>query len=410
MQPNRKVSIVAGITLSLGLGLLSLPAVFGESSAMLAAQSGVPINSNTIADIAERSSPAIVNLEMRKKLNMNASALGLPPGISEFFFNGQKIPLQNMFELQEPPSAEPQGNAPGAVPNSANKDKAAPPVPLSEKHDTATGFVIRPDGYIITNAHAVGGQDNIRVTLQDNRTLDAKVVGIDYFSDLAVIKVDANNLSTLPWGKSSSLRPGEFAVAIGSPLGYDHTVTLGIISAVGRSVTDVNGNINFIQTDAAINPGNSGGPLLNMNGEVVGVNTAILKVAQNIGFSIPADVAKEVAEELIKSGEIKRPWLGVKMADLDDAYIKGSGLAAGTKGVLIRGFIQGSPGQASGLKLNDIIQKVDGKETVHPKDVRDCVLGRKPGDVLNLIVLRNNAVQSVTVSVGTYPKQVNPIR
>jgi S1-C subfamily serine protease len=232
-------------------------------------------------------------------------------------------------------------------------------------------------------------------------------VGIDHFSDLAVGKIDAKDLPTLPWGKSSNLRPGEFAIAIGSPLGYDHTVTLGIISAVGRTVTDVNGNINFIQTDAAINPGNSGGPLLNMAGNVVGVNTAIRLGAQNIGFSIPADIAQNVATEIIEKGKIDRPWLGVTMAEVDDAYIKGAGLAAGTKGAVIRGFIQGSPGQASGLKLSDVIEKIDGKEVHNPKDVREYVMSRHSGDVLHFIVLRNNAVEAISVSVGTYPHQIN---
>ncbi|MBX9687928.1 MAG: PDZ domain-containing protein, partial [Candidatus Obscuribacterales bacterium] len=171
--------------------------------------------------------------------------------------------------------------------------------------------------------------------------------------------------------------------------------------------SDVNGNINFIQTDAAINPGNSGGPLLNLDGEVVGVNTAIRRWAQNIAYSIPADIAKNVAEELINSGKISRPWLGVQMSELDEAYLKGSGLAPGTKGVLIRGFVQGSPGQASGLKLNDIIQKIDGKEMSQPKDVKDYVQSRKSGDILNFIVLRNNEVQTLAVNVGSYPKKIN---
>lgn len=352
----------------------------------------VELSSNSIADIAEESAPAVVNLEMIRKIPLG----GLPgggmlkgfPGGLEYFFGGKKI-----------------------TPHGEEEDGGGGPGPFQEKHDTASGFIIRADGYILTNAHAVKDQDTIKVTLNDKRTFEAKVVGVDYFSDLAVVKIDAKgDLPCLQMGSSTSLRPGEFAIAIGSPLGYDHTVTLGIISAVGRTVTDVNGNINFIQTDAAINPGNSGGPLLNLKGEVIGVNTAIRKDAQNIGFSIPIDVAKTVAAELIDHGNIARPWLGVVMKEVDEPTSKGLGLASGTKGVLIAGFVQGSPGQAGGLKLNDVIVKIDGKDMGSPKEVKECVQAHKVGDALNFIVLRENNSQAVVVNVGTYPNQTNNLR
>jgi S1-C subfamily serine protease len=312
----------------------------------------------------------------------------------DFFFNGQRVPI-NRF-LQQPDDSD-----------DSQKSGPTPPEQLSAKPDIASGFIIRSDGYIVTNAHAVDGQDAIKVTLADKRSFDAKVVGIDQFSDLAVVKVDVKDLPTIPWGSSSALRPGEFAIAIGSPLGDDHTVTMGIISAVGRTESDVNGNINFIQTDAAINPGNSGGPLLNLNGEVVGVNTAIRKFAQNIAYSIPADIAKSVSGEIIEKGKIDRPWLGIQMSELDDAYIKGTGLPNETQGVLIKGFVQGSPGQASGLKLNDIIEKINGKDMHIPKDVKEFVQSRKSGEILNFIVLRDKQVQAVPVNVGSYPRNFN---
>lgn len=396
MQPKRRKTRFAILSLAFSLGLL-LPAGF---VAQAADQRLIPFAGNTIADIAEKSSPAVVHLEMRHKISM-----GMPAGLSpmmDFFFNGQKIPIP--FDINEDDPGGPKGNP--------KNPKSVPSLPeaMSSKPDIASGFIIRPDGYIVTNAHAVEGQDNIKVTLYDKRSFDAKVIGVDAFSDLAVVKIDAKDLPTLPWGSSSTLRPGEFAVAIGSPLGDDHTVTMGIISAVGRTESDVNGNINFIQTDAAINPGNSGGPLLNLNGEVVGVNTAIRKFAQNIAYSIPADVAKTVSTEIISKGQIVRPWLGVQMAELDENYIKGTGLPADTKGVLIKGFIQGSPGQASGLKLNDIIQKIDGKEMNLPKEVKEYVQSRKSGDILNFIVLRNSQVQAVTVNVGVFPKTMTGAR
>jgi S1-C subfamily serine protease len=165
---------------------------------------------------------------------------------------------------------------------------------------------------------------------------------------------------------------------------------------------DVNGNINFIQTDAAINPGNSGGPLLNLAGEVIGVNTAIRRDAQNIGFSIPIDVAKDVTESLIASGKILRPWLGLKMHELDESYAKSLGIPGNTKGVVIVGFVENSPASNAGLELGDVIQKIDGKETPNAKDIKDYVQSRKVSDTLHFLVLRKGGVQSVAVNVGDY--------
>lgn len=389
---------------------------------------------NTIADVAEKAAPGVVNIEIINKVPFpNISGLGgmklpdslggmklpealgglkLPEGTNaqdlfgmmQFFLNGQKMSPEQFGLTPSTPStpATPQA-AEGAPPDAAGKI-AQVPKNFYEKRDTASGFIVRPDGYIVTNAHVVGGKNNeIRITLNDKRVLTGRVVGIDHFSDLAVVKVDATNLPTLPMGTSTGLRPGEFVVAIGSPLGYDHTVTLGIVSAIGRTMIDGNGNINFIQTDAAINPGNSGGPLLNLKGEVVGVNTAIHARAQNIGFSIPVDVAKSVATELIATGTIKRPWLGIKMRELDEVTRKTLGVPTDTKGVLIDGFVLNSPGQAAGLKTGDVIQNIDGKAITTPKEVKDYVLSRKVSDTLNIAILRNNAPTTVAVSVGTYP-------
>lgn len=343
---------------------------------------GVSLGGETIADIASATAPAVVNIEVDQQVS--AAGLGMPffgnmPGGMEFFFNGQRV--------------TPGGNG-------------KPNLPKIEKHNTGSGFIVRPDGYILTNAHVVRGANKIKVTLNDKRTFAGKVVGTDSFSDLAVVKIDATDLPTLKMGNSADLRPGEFAVAIGSPLGFDHTVTLGIISAVGRSVTDVNGNINFIQTDAAINPGNSGGPLLNLKGEVVGVNTAIQANAQNIGFSIPVDIAKNVTEDLIANKKILRPWLGLAMSDLDETMAKSLGLSPSTKGVVVAQVIDGSPAQSGGLERGDIIQKIDGKEMLAPKEVQEYVRAHKVSDTLNFFVLHNGAPKAVAVNIGQYPDKV----
>lgn len=375
------------------------------------------LGTNTIADIAEKAAPGVVNIEIINKVPFpSIGGLGgmkLPEGLGGLGgLGGLKLPegtnAQDLFGMMQfflngqQINPEQLGIKPGD--GTTDKQAQAPKKEFYEKRDTASGFIVRPDGYIVTNAHVVGGKNNeIKITLNDKRVLIGKAVGIDHFSDLAVVKVDATNLPTLPMGTSTGLRPGEFVVAIGSPLGYDHTVTLGIISAIGRTVMDVNGNINFIQTDAAINPGNSGGPLLNLKGEVVGVNTAIHARAQNIGFSIPIDVAKNVANELIANGVIRRPWLGIKMRELDESSLKSVGLPADTKGVLIAGFVPNSPGQAAGLKTGDVIQKIDGKMISTAKDVKDYVLSRKVSDTLNISILRNNAATTLAVNVGTYP-------
>jgi len=328
---------------------------------------------------------AVVNIEVDQKVANPLASFpgfrGLPFGGNgqfEFFFNGRRV---------QPGQRGRRGNR----------------LPQMEKHNTGSGVIVDSDGYILTNAHVVRGASKIKVSLADKRTFEGKVIGTDSFSDLAVIKVDAQGLPTAKLGTSKSLRPGEFAIAIGSPLGFDHTVTLGIISAVGRSVTDVNGNINFIQTDAAINPGNSGGPLLNLQGEVVGINTAIQANAQNIGFSIPVDIAKEVSDQLIANKKIIRPWLGIAMQDMDETMAKSLGYPAETRGVVIAQVIDGSPAQAAGLKRGDVIQKVDGKDVAEGKDVQSYVRSHKVDEVLNFFVLRNNKVQAVAVNIGEYP-------
>ena len=388
------VALTALVLSSNGSILGLLPASAADSASALSS-----LGANTVADIAQSAAPAVVNIEVLEtsKASNPFAGLGigglsqLPPGF-QFFFNGKQMTPQDLLGQGGGGS----GHGGGATP------KDAPQSPKFERRDTGSGFIVRPNGYIVTNAHVVKDAEKIKVTLNDKRVLTGKVIGTDYFSDLAVIKIEAENLPTLKMGTSATLRPGEFAICIGSPLGYDHTVTLGIISAVGRSVTDVNGNINFIQTDAAINPGNSGGPLLNLQGEVVGVNTAIRKDAQNIGFSIPVDIAKQVADSLIASGKILRPWLGIQMHELDEPMAKSLGVTPGTKGVAVVGFVEGSPAKSSGLELGDVIQKIDGTETPTPKEVKDYVQSRKVSDVLHFLVMRKGGIRPIAVNVGDY--------
>jgi len=343
---------------------------------------GAFFGANAVADIAEKIAPCVVNIEVDQE-TQGGPIVNFPQGFQmpgmEFFFNGQRV--------TPGPSGKIQG-------------------PKLERHNSGSGFVVRPDGYILTNAHVVRDANKIKVTMNDKRVFMGKVVGIDAYSDVAVVKIDANNLPAVSLGRSDNLRPGEFAIAIGNPVGLDHTVTLGIISGVNRQGIDVNGNVNFIQTDAAINPGNSGGPLLNLEGQVIGVNTAMQANAQNIGFSIPIDVAKSVADDLISHKSIVRPWIGIQMGVLDETTAKSLGITGDPKGVLIAGVLDGSPAQGAGLIRGDVILKIDGKDMASREAVRDYVRGHKVADTLNFFVLRNNSPMAVAVNIGKLPDQI----
>ena len=253
----------------------------------------------------------------------------------------------------------------------------------------------------------VGNADTITVTLNDKRKFKGTVVGRDKVTDLALVKIDAKDLRSARLGNSKNLKPGDFVIAIGSPLGYDHSVTLGIISALGRSLdlqnTGYEKNIQLIQTDAAINPGNSGGPLLNIHGEVIGINQAIRGDAQNIGFAIPIDLAKDISNQLMTKGTIERPYRGIYMKELDEKLAKELRLPASTKGVAIAGLAQDGPALQAGLAQSDVIQKVDGKSVVNGKDVQEIVRSHKPGETLSLLILRNGQIKPLTVKIGTYP-------
>lgn len=326
---------------------------------------------NTIAEIAKKASDSVVNIDISNKVTVSESQFD-PFGDFSFFFG-------------------PGFEAPHQAPRKF------------ERRGTGSGVIYRSDGYILTNYHVVGEADKIKVTLNDKRVFDGKVVGRDKYTDLALVKIDAQNLPAATLGTSKDLRAGDWAIAIGSPLGLDHTVTLGIISALGRSLGELNNNVELIQTDAAINPGNSGGPLLNIRGQVIGLDVAIRGDAQNIGFAIPIDVAKEVAQQLITKGTIARAYLGIKMRDLDLATNKSLGLPDDSKGVLVAQVMPDSAAQSAGLNQGDVIERIDGNVVTDSKQVRDLVRRHKPNDRMNLLVSRNGNLIPITVTIGDYP-------
>ena len=329
----------------------------------------IPIDSDTIANIAEEVSKSVVNIDTSHEIKTEDS--------KKKILNGVETTIPDI----EPPAPE----------------------------GTGSGIIIRPDGYILTNFHVVKGAGRIIITLQDEKKYEGKLIVHDSYSDFAIVKIDAKNLPVAKIGDTKSLRPGDWVIAIGSPLGLEHTVTFGIISALSRHVGvtfgSAQGAFKYIQTDAAINPGNSGGPLVNLKGEVIGINTFIIgrNNVQNLNFSIPADYAKSVADELIAHGSIKHPYLGLKMSVLEEEKLKAEGLPNNTVGVYVVEAVPNSPAQLNGILPGDIIQKIDGKEINDPRKIAEIVRNKKVGDKLHFKLLRNGKVQIIAIEIGTLP-------
>jgi serine protease Do len=287
-----------------------------------------------------------------------------------------------------------------------------PPSPDKQiQRGTGSGFIVSSDGRILTNAHVVDGADQVTVILKDGRTLTGKVMGSDPVTDVAVIKVAAENLPTVQLGDSDALQTGEWAIAIGNPLGLDNTVTTGIVSAKGRTSSQIgvpDKRVEFIQTDAAINPGNSGGPLLNARGEVIGINTAIIQNAQGIGFAIPINKAQQISEQLIVKGKVEHPYLGVQMVGLTPEIkqeLKESKdlIVKEDKGVLIVKVMPKSPAAQAGLKEGDVLQSIKDQPVTDPSTVQQLVDNLAVGDDLPLKLSRNGKTMDISVHVGVLP-------
>jgi Do/DeqQ family serine protease len=281
------------------------------------------------------------------------------------------------------------------------------------RRGVGSGLIISPDGLIYTNAHVIEGADKVTVTLKDGRTLQGKVLGWDKVTDVAVVKIEAKNLPTVKLGNSDQLQPGEWAIAIGNPLGLDNTVTAGIISAIGRHSSDIgegDKRVEFIQTDAAINPGNSGGPLLNAKGEVVGINTAIIQNAQGIGFAIPINKAKQIADQIITKGRVEHAYLGIYMVginpDVKQELQESKGLnIKADKGVLVVRVANGSPSFKAGIKPGDVIQTLGNRTVNDPSAIQALVEGTQVGKEIPLTIDRNGQKISLNVKVESIPQK-----
>ena len=271
--------------------------------------------------------------------------------------------------------------------------------PEFKRPGLGSGFIIEKNGYIVTNHHVVDGADKIRVIFKDEREFSAEIIGQDPVTDIALIKIPAkDNLPTVPLGSSDSLKVGEWVMAIGSPFGLDNSVTAGIVSAKGR-VIGSGPYDDFIQTDASINPGNSGGPLLNMKGEVVGINTMIIAGGQGIGFAIPIDLAADIIKQLKNNGEVVRGWLGVSIQDLKGDLAEYYG-AKGQTGVLVASVTPGDPAERAGIKAQDIITEVNGEKIMSSRDLTTMVANLGVGEKADVKVLREGKAQSIEVIIG----------
>jgi len=266
-----------------------------------------------------------------------------------------------------------------------------------------SGFIISEDGYIVTNHHVIAKAEKIEVKLLDGREFKAEIIGMDQLTELALIKIDAQKLPFVKWGDSDNLEVGDWVLAIGNPLGFDHTVTAGIISARGRSVFGSTAYGQFLQTDAAINFGNSGGPLYNMDGEVIGINTAIVAGGQNLGFAIPSNLARKIIRQLRSSGKVSRGWFGVGIQDVENELAQSFGLPEGVRGVVLTDIGKGSPAEKGGLEKGDIIVEYNGIPLSKTTQLQQLVAETEPGTDVSIKIFRNGKFLEKTVNVALRP-------
>lgn len=277
-----------------------------------------------------------------------------------------------------------------------------------KEQSLGSGVIVSADGYIITNNHVVEQADEIRVTLFDKRSFKAKLIGADAKTDVAIVKIDADNLYAMNWGDSDKLQVGEFVLSIGNPYGLSHTVTMGIISAVGRANVGIADYEDFIQTDAAINPGNSGGPLVDIKGELIGINTAIFSRSggyQGIGFAVPSNMARLVMDQLVQKGKITRGWLGVTIQELTPELSQKFGIK-NSKGALVGDIAKGSPAEKARIKRGDVILEFNGKKVQDVGNLRNMVAQSKVGTAVPVLIRRGKKEYTLKVIIAELPKEI----
>ena len=361
--------------LSLALGAtMALPAVAQvPAQTPPASVRGLP----DFTDLVEQVGPSVVNIRTMEKMAARGGMNGMDEEMLEFF-KRFGVPIPNLPRQPRPQRPNQEDDQPRGV---------------------GSGFIVSADGYVMTNAHVVDGADEVMVTLTDKREFKARIVGADKRTDVAVVKIQATDLPAVKVGDVNRLRVGEWVMAIGSPFGLENTVTAGIVSAKQRDTGDY---LSFIQTDVAINPGNSGGPLINMRGEVVGINSQIYSRSggfMGISFAIPMDEAMRVSEQLRASGRVSRGRIGVQIAPVTKDVAESIGLGK-AQGVLVRGVEEGSPAEKAGLEAGDIITRFDGKPIEKPADLPRAVGNTKPGSKVGITVFRRGGHKELSITVA----------
>lgn len=337
-----------------------------------------PEDTNFVVAVVNKVEPAVVQINTERTVRRQVPEIFNDPFYRRFF--GQQVPVQPQQRVER---------------------------------GVGSGFVINPNGQILTNAHVVNNADTVTVSFSDGRTVQGKVLGQDTVTDIAVVQVPGNNLPTVELAKSEQVQPGQWAIAIGNPLGLQETVTVGVVSATDRSISDIglsDNRVGFIQTDAAINPGNSGGPLLNARGQVIGVNTAIIQGAQGIGFAIPIDTAQRIAQQLITQGKVEHPFIGIQMVSLTpevkqriNSLPNSNVRVQADRGILIVRVVPGSPADTAGLRPGDVIQQINNQPVITPNAVQQIIEKSGVGANVPMQLQRNDRTVQVTVQPGPRP-------
>ena len=389
--------------MGLWMGVLSLTAVLWSAPALLPLQSAWAQSSGAsrtlpdFTDLVEIVGPSVVNIRTIDKVAVNPVAGPNPNNGGPNSGGPSDEELQELFRrfFGMPPPGKP--GTPGQ-PRQPNRPQQQPE---EQPRGVGSGFILTNDGFIMTNAHVVDGADQVIVTLTDKREFTARIVGADKRTDVAVVKIEASGLPPVKIGDPNRLKVGEWVMAIGSPFGLENTVTAGIVSAKGRDTGDY---LPFIQTDVAINPGNSGGPLINMRGEVVGINSQIYSRSggfMGISFSIPIDEAVQVSTQLRASGRVQRGRLGVGIGDVSKEVAESLGLGK-PQGALVSNVEAGSPADKAGIEAGDIILKFDGKKIEKSSDLPRAVGGTKPGTASTVTVFRRGSTKDYPIMVGEF--------
>lgn len=370
------IGVIAGVIISSNLGWIPLGQARVEPIPPRITQH-LAETEKAFVEISKRVTPAVVNISTTKTMK-GSERSPLSPFFQDPFF--RRFFGDELFREHEMPRKH-------------------------KEQSLGSGVIVSEDGYIVTNNHVVEGADEIKVVLSDRREFVGKVVGADPKTDLAIVKIKDSDLPAIVWGDSDQIEVGEFVLAIGSPFGLNQTVTSGIISAKGRANVGIADYEDFIQTDAAINPGNSGGALVNIRGELIGINTAIFTRSggyMGIGFAVPSNMAKSVMDSLVKEGKVTRGWLGVYIQDITPELAKQFKLSTNT-GALVSDIIEGSPAEKAGLERGDVIVQYNGKEVENNSHLRNMVAQTPVGKAIDVKIIHDGGEKKLKVTIGELP-------